>query len=98
MSRTLKVYSSSVTKTIKSYDETGSHEDRHRKGRPRVTSAAEDSFIRVTSLGASRVAQWSRALHRIASWSIRDSGFSFPVAVVMRGSFIIAIGVVCDCT
>ena len=29
---------------------TGSHEDRHRKGRPRVTSAAEDMFIRVTSL------------------------------------------------
>ena len=30
------------------YDETVSHEDRHRKGRPRVTSAAaEDKFIRV---------------------------------------------------
>ena len=37
-------------KTIKRYDETGSHEDRPRKGRPRVTSAAEDKFIRVTSL------------------------------------------------
>ena len=32
------------------YDETVSHEDRHRKGRPRVTSTAEDKFIRVTSL------------------------------------------------
>ncbi|CDQ68847.1 unnamed protein product [Oncorhynchus mykiss] len=42
MSRTLKVSSSAVAKTIKRYDETGSHEDRHRKGRPRVTSAAED--------------------------------------------------------
>jgi hypothetical protein len=31
-------------------DETSSHEDLHRKGRPRVTSAAEDKFIRVTSL------------------------------------------------
>ena len=45
--RTLKVSSSAVAKTIKRYDETGSHEDRHRKGRPRVTSAAEDKFIRV---------------------------------------------------
>jgi hypothetical protein len=43
----LKVSSSAVAKTIKRYDETGSHEDRHRKGRPRVTSAAEDKFIRV---------------------------------------------------
>jgi hypothetical protein len=37
-------------KTIKRYDETGSHEDCHRKGRPRDTSAAEDKFIIVTSL------------------------------------------------
>ena len=46
MSRTLNVSSSAVAKTIKHYDETGSHEDRHRKGRPRVTSAAEDKFIK----------------------------------------------------
>ena len=39
--RTLKVSSSAVTKTIKRYV------DRHRKGRLRVTSAAEDKFIRV---------------------------------------------------
>jgi hypothetical protein len=50
MSRTLKVPSSAAAKTIKRYDETGSHEDRHRKGRLRVTSAAEDQFIRVTNL------------------------------------------------
>ena len=37
MSRTLKVSSSAVKKNIKRYDETGSHEDCHRKGRPRVT-------------------------------------------------------------
>jgi transposase len=43
----LKVSSSTVAKTIKLYNETGSHEDRHRKGRLRVTSAAEDKFIRV---------------------------------------------------
>ena len=49
ISRTLNV-SSAVAKTIKRYDETGSHEDRPRTGRPRVTSAAEDKFIRVTSL------------------------------------------------
>ena len=39
-----------VAKTIQRYDETVSHEDLHRKGRPRVTSAAEDKFIKVTSL------------------------------------------------
>ena len=50
MSRTLKVSSSAVAKTIQRYDETGSHVDRHRKGRTRVTSAAEDKFIRVISL------------------------------------------------
>jgi transposase len=50
MSRTLKVSSIAVAKTIKHYDETGSHVDRHRKGRPRVTSAAEDKFIGVTRL------------------------------------------------
>jgi hypothetical protein len=31
MSRTLKVSSSAVSKTLKRYDETGSHEDLHRK-------------------------------------------------------------------
>jgi transposase len=50
ISRTLKVSSSAVAKTITCYDETGSHVDRHRKGRPIVTSAAEDKLIRVTSL------------------------------------------------
>jgi transposase len=49
ISRTLNVSSSAVAKTIKRYDETGSHEDSHRKGRHRVTSAAEEKFIRVTS-------------------------------------------------
>uniref|UniRef100_A0A3B4CHW9 Transposase Tc1-like domain-containing protein n=1 Tax=Pygocentrus nattereri TaxID=42514 RepID=A0A3B4CHW9_PYGNA len=48
--KTLKVSPSAVAKTIKRYKETGSHEDHPRKGRPRVTSAAEDKFIRVTSL------------------------------------------------
>jgi hypothetical protein len=39
-----------VSRTTKRYDETCSHEDGHRNGRPGVTSAAEDQFIRVTSL------------------------------------------------
>jgi hypothetical protein len=41
----LKNFESAVAKTIELVDETGSHEDGHRKGRPRVTSAAEDKFI-----------------------------------------------------
>ena len=50
IAKTLNVSPSAVAKTIKHYDETGSHEDRPRKGRPRVTSAAEDKFIQVFSL------------------------------------------------
>jgi K+/H+ antiporter YhaU regulatory subunit KhtT len=45
-----KNYSSAVAKTIKRYDETCSHEDCHRSGRPSVTSVAEDKFIGVTRL------------------------------------------------
>ncbi|CAJ0939885.1 unnamed protein product [Ranitomeya imitator] len=48
--KTLKVSPSAVAKTINHYKETGSHEDRPRKGKPRVTSASEDKFIRVSSL------------------------------------------------
>ncbi|CAJ0927773.1 unnamed protein product [Ranitomeya imitator] len=48
--KTLKVSPSAVAKTIKRYKETGSHDDCPRKGRPRVTSASEDKFIRFTSL------------------------------------------------
>jgi transposase len=44
ISRTLEVSSSAAAKTFQRYDET---ENRQRKGRPRVTSAAEDKFIRV---------------------------------------------------
>jgi hypothetical protein len=47
ISRPLNVSSSAVAKTIKCCDVTGSHEDLHRKGRPGVTSAAKDKFIRV---------------------------------------------------
>ena len=43
-----KSSSNAVGKTIKHYDV--SHEDCYRKGRPRVTSAAEDTFITVTRL------------------------------------------------
>ena len=49
ISSSLNVSSSAVAKPIKCYDETGSHEERHRNGRPRV-SFAEGTFIRVTSL------------------------------------------------
>jgi hypothetical protein len=36
----VKNFECAVAKTIRGYDETGSHEDRHKNGRPRVTSAA----------------------------------------------------------
>ena len=69
ISRTFKVSSSAVAKTIKRYEETGSHEDRHRKGRRRVTSAAEDKFIRVTSLRL----QPKYILHRVQVTDISTS-------------------------
>jgi hypothetical protein len=45
MSRTLKASSGAVAKNTTCYEETGSHEDCHRKGTPIVISAAEDKFI-----------------------------------------------------
>ena len=39
-----------VAKNIKGYGNTGSDEDCPRKGRPRVSSAAEDKLIRFTRL------------------------------------------------
>jgi transposase len=46
ISRTLKVSSSAIAKTIKRYVETSFHKNRHMNGRPRITSSA-DKFIRV---------------------------------------------------
>jgi hypothetical protein len=51
--QSLKVSSSVVAKIFKQCDETGSHDDRHRKGKCRVTSAGEDSL----ELPASNAAQ-----------------------------------------
>jgi hypothetical protein len=52
------------------YDETVSHEDRHRKGRPRVTSAAEDQF---TELPASEMAAQINASQRSSNIHISKS-------------------------
>jgi transposase len=41
----MKVSQSAVAKTTKRYDETGSHEDRHSKGRPRVNSLQKDKYM-----------------------------------------------------
>ena len=49
MSRTLKVSSSPVAKTIKRYDETGSHEERHRKGRPKDPLLQKISSLELTA-------------------------------------------------
>jgi hypothetical protein len=52
ISKTFKVSSSAVAKTIKRHDETGSHEDHHRKGRPRVTSAICSLGLPATEIAA----------------------------------------------
>lgn len=94
ISRTLKVSASAVAKTIKRYDETGSLEDRPRQGRPRVTSAAEDNFIRVISLenrqlkatqiGAHINASQSSSSRHISTSTVRrrlhESGFHGRIA------------------
>jgi transposase-like protein len=61
ISRTFKV-SSAVAKTIKRYRETGSHKDRHRTGRPRVTYAAKDKIVK---LAASEIANQINARVRV---------------------------------
>ena len=50
IAETSNVSPRAVAKTIKGFNETGSHEDRSRKVRQRVTSADEKEFIWVTSL------------------------------------------------
>ena len=88
VSRTFKVPSSAVAKTIKRYDETGSHEDRHRKRRPRVPSAAEDKFIRVTrhtpQIAAQINASQSSSNRHLAASSgqrrLRESGLHGRIA------------------
>ena len=50
IARTLQLSVTAVAKTVKRFEQTGTHEDRKRSGRPRVTSKSENKFIRVTSL------------------------------------------------
>ncbi|KAJ8389837.1 hypothetical protein AAFF_G00113060 [Aldrovandia affinis] len=55
IARTLQVSVTAVATTIKRVEETGTHEDRMRSGRPKVTSESENKFIRVTSLRNQRL-------------------------------------------
>jgi hypothetical protein len=79
-----------VAKTIKFYDETGSHEDRHRKERPRVTFAAEDKFIRVTSLRncSPNKCLWSSSNRNISTSTVQrrlsESGLHGQIATKMN--------------
>lgn len=50
IAKTLQVSVSAVAKTIKRVEETGTHEDRARSGRPKVTSESENKFIQGISL------------------------------------------------
>jgi len=77
ISRTLNVSPSAVAKNIKRYDETGSHEDRPRKGRPRATSVAEDKFIKITSLRNCRFTAPQITAHLI--WKHMGSNIQFEM-------------------
>ena len=69
MSRTLKVSSSAVAKTIKRYDETASHEDRHRKEDPelpllqRINSIKLPASEIITQIIASHISTVQSILH-----------------------------------
>ncbi|CDQ78092.1 unnamed protein product [Oncorhynchus mykiss] len=83
--RNLNVSSSAVAKTIKRYDETGSHKDRHRKERPRVKSAAEDKYIRVNCTSDCRPNKCFSSNNRHISAStvqkrLRESGLHGQIA------------------
>ena len=69
--RTLKGSSSAVAKTIKRYDETVSHGDRNSKVRPRVTSAAEDKFIRFNC--SSEIAAQINPSQSSSKWHVSTS-------------------------
>ena len=76
-----------MSKSSKRYNETGSHEDRHRKGSPRVTSAAADKFIRdnCTSEIAAQINASQSSSNRYISTStvqrrLRESGLHVQIA------------------
>lgn len=50
IAKTLQISVTGVAKTVKRYEQTGTHDDQKRSGRPKVTSESEDKFIRVISL------------------------------------------------
>ena len=86
ISRTLKVSLSAVAKTIKPFDEAGS-QDRHRKGRLRVTSTGEDKFIRVktaSEIAAQINASQSSSNRQISTSTVqrrlRESGLHGRIA------------------
>ena len=85
-SRTLKVSSTEVAKPIKRYDETGSHEDHHRKDRPRVTSAADDSSLELPAsetaaqISASQISNNRHISNSTVQRRLRESGLHGPIA------------------
>ena len=92
-----KNFESAVAKTINHYDEAGFYEDCHRKGRSRVTSAAEDKFIIVNCedtttvpmrwFGMNRTAEWRKCSQQVLSIcgnSFKTVGKAFQVKLVER--------------
>ena len=83
MSRTLNVSSSVIAKTIKHYDETGSHENHHRKGRPLLQTISSLQFP--ASKIAAQINDSQRSSNRHMSTStvqrrLRESGFQGQIA------------------
>ena len=65
-----QVSSIAVAKNIKHYDETGSHEDHHRKGRPRVTSVVQRLHeAGLCSLTAAKKPQLSDTSKKRLAWA-----------------------------
>ena len=77
VARHLNVHQSTISRLWHRFQATGSVEDRHRSGRPRVTTAAEDRFIRLRHLRdrfttASSTAQSLPAGRHVSDQTVRN--------------------------
>ena len=76
VARTLNVNQSTISRLWNIFQQTGSTNDRHRSGRPRITTPGQDRFIRVFHLRNRTVATSTTAagipgLRRISSQTVR---------------------------
>ena len=77
VARLYNVHRGAISKLLQRYQQSGSTADRQRSGRPRITSAAQDSSIRVLHLRSRTVTARETAsnvprLRRISAQTVRN--------------------------